>query len=137
MEISYSRHRFCCRLRNILEHAFTEFSHAQIAAAINIPDNWSTRVSGILSDITVLMSSEEISFTNFKKREAVLKEAMFEAMISGQVIILDAKKNVLNFYPKLWRKIEGNYLPLDAQVEFPKMIREYLPKYNHLLERER
>jgi len=109
--------------------AFGLFMLRQVSRAIKRPNYWRYDIQRLLGMIPVMMDRNEIK-TTFKDRTKALAEALLEATAS-QHKVLYAKNKVAGYYPELIGKIDR--LDFDAEVEFRKMIKEFLPQYEKLL----
>ena len=129
-EMAFSRNQFISRLRDgILGGAIGEYMCREIALGIGEQDMWSNEVERILRQVHKYMDKKKIA-TTFKNRKLALSEAMAEASTFQEKIIA-AKTKVGKYYPK--KKKEILKLDIDIDILFPRMIKEYLPKYVSLL----
>jgi len=131
--MSFSRNEFIETIRDrCLMEAFGLFMLRQVSRAIKRPNYWRYDIQRLLGMIPVMMDRNEIK-TTFKDRTKALAEALLEATAS-QHKVLYAKNKVAGYYPELIGKIDR--LDFDAEVEFRKMIKEFLPQYEELLPKE-
>jgi len=129
-EMATSRDNFGNILRGLLRGALGEYACITISKEIGVPDNWSHELGRLTSQIFKYMDSSKKK-TKFKDRERVLLE-VFEDVSVMQDKILYAKNHVTLYYPKKRKQIMN--LDLDCEVEFKKMIKDFLPKYVKLLD---
>jgi len=132
--MSYSRDAFIRLLKDdCLAMAFGTFMCRQVSLKIGKPDYWSSDIGKVLNMIPVHMDQREIKIT-FKDRTKALIEVLSGAIMSFHDKVLYAKNKVAGYYPELIKKIDK--LDFDAEVEFRKMIKEFLPQYEKLLPKE-
>jgi hypothetical protein len=121
----YSRLSFNEIARERLAVALRCYTCTVIARKISKPDDWSSDVLAIMSEIHEMMNKEKTR-TRFKDREKVLSESITEAAIS-QDKVLEAKDIMTSLYIKHWKKITK--MPLVSEALMKDMVAKYLPEY--------
>lgn len=128
-EMASNRDNFTNIIRGLLRGIFGEYLCNVISKKIEKPSSWNNEVSKLTSKLVKFMDPKIIK-TTFKDRETVLKDCFIEVSLM-QDKVLYAKNKVSGYYPELSKKIDR--LNIDSEIEFPKMVNEFLPKYKHLL----
>lgn len=130
-EMAFARDAWIERVRDRhLTGALMEFACYRISQEVGVPDNWSHEVNRLLSKIHILMDAKATKTASNFNRNVALTEAMSDARTDqGQIVA--AKNKMLGYYPEKLKEIKS--LRWDAEDIFAEMIREFLPKYSHLL----
>jgi hypothetical protein len=130
-EMAFARDAWIERARDdFFKGALMEYTCYRIAQEVGVPDNWSHEVGRLLGKVVNMMNPKLIKTASKFDREKALAEAMREAGDNyGQVVA--AKNKMMGYYPDKFKQIKS--IHWDAEDVFAEMIKEFLPKYSHLL----
>lgn len=122
------RSNFIISLTEDLTGGFQEYICLVISRKINVKDEWSNEVQGLVNSINRFMS-DKITVVKFKDREKALKTAIGKINLKKK--IRKAKTKMMGYYKKHSREIDK--MNFDEQEQLKNFFIEFIPKYKNLV----
>jgi hypothetical protein len=129
LEMSFSKDVFKLHMFGALKGAFKEFMCDEIAVRIGTPFRWTPEVKRLAKVIDDLIHTAKLKAKGKNAKKNCVMESICE--FSPYIYVNAARNKLIGpaYYPSRAQEIES--LDIDADAEFKKFVREYLPAEYH------